>query len=402
MKIQLSGQGFTLATLFLVCLLGELDYQIIPPLLPLLAESLGTDTGFAGRAVPVYSTAAGVSSLLFGYLSDQIGRKPFIKYGLIGFSGASLLSYFVGSVDVFFLVRLLAGMTAGSMVTCATSYAADCFGYVSRGRAMAIVSSAYFAASILGVPLAAVAAENWGWRPIFLANFGAALGGITLVSLFLKAKEPVSSENDTSHQGLSLRQLRNALLAHMKRKATLVALCASLLSAGSIVGFTTFLGSHLNDYLDIPIQQVGVAFLWCGLGCLMGAPVSGILSDRWGKKSMLIVSGVALTICLTVIPSLRWDAWFFVALGLAGVATAFRMAPLLAIMTELVSSGERGTLLALRSTLSQFGIALSTFISSLCYSSAGYQTVGIFNAGLMGLSTLLIVFWVREPRQSLR
>ncbi len=55
-----------------------------------------------------------------------------------------------------------------------------------------------------------------------------------------------------------------------------------------------------------------------------------------GKAPILILSGVVLALCFLLIPALPWNFWLFGALGLAGLAIAFRIAPFLAITTELV------------------------------------------------------------------
>ena len=79
---------------------------------------------------------------------------------------------------------------------------------------------------------------------------------------------------------------------------------------------------------------------------------------EWGCAGILFL----------LIPILPWNFWLFGVLGLAGLAIAFRIAPFLAIMTELVPSDERGTVLALRVALSQLGIALTTYLGLLCIS----------------------------------
>src|SRR3990172_12607870 len=99
-----------LALLFVIGFLGELDYQLIPPLLPLLAKDFRVDPGYGARAVTVYSLSAAFFSLLFGYLSDRHGRRPFILLGLLSFSIAAFLTSHAGSVESFFLLRLLSGM----------------------------------------------------------------------------------------------------------------------------------------------------------------------------------------------------------------------------------------------------------------------------------------------------
>ena len=402
MKTRADRQSLTLLLLFATSLLGELDYQIIPPLLPLLAASFHIKPGYAGQLVSVYAISSGFSSLLFGYLSDRHGRTPFIKYALIGFCTSALLTSFAPTVEVLYLSRFLTGMATGCFTTCALSYAADFFHYEHRGRAMGILSAAYFAAAIIGIPVVTAVAAKMGWRPIFWVISGSSLCLAILVWQFLQLHPHPATQAPTSPDQLGIGQLAKILMGSMKRRDTSAILLASLLSSGAIVGFITYLGSHLNRNLLVPIDQVGLIFLWAGLTSLVGAPLAGALADRLGKKPLLIVSGLVLAFCLLVIPRLPLGMLLFACLGLAGFAIACRMAPLLSIITEIVAPQERGTLLALRNALSQVGIAASTFVSSYFYLYSGYGVVGLFSAALVIVSTLLVLLLVGEPTPDLR
>jgi predicted MFS family arabinose efflux permease len=378
-------------------LLSEVDYQMIPPLLPLLAGDFHVTTPMVGRAVPIYSVASAVFSLIFGYLSDHWGRKPFIFCGLLGFSAVAMLTHFSSSLELFFLARFLSGMSTGAIMTSATSYAADYFSYERRGRAMGMLSTAYFGAAIVGIPLATTVAASWGWRPIFFVISGAALlCGLLVWKIFVE-RIKMKSETPLWEERLSPTRIRRVLSMIMRRRETMSILIASMFSSGAIVAFITFLGSHLNLSLGVSVQKVGLVFLFCGLASLIGAPLSGIAADRWAKRPLLILSGLVLAGCLAVIPGIAWSVALFVLMGIAGFAIAFRMAPLLALTTELVDPRERGTFLALRNALSSIGIAASTLIASYCYQAAGYRAVGLFASGLTVLSTLFILMFVQEP-----
>ena len=61
----------------------------------------------------------------------------------------------------------------------------------------------------------------------------------------------------------------------------------------------------------------------------------------------------------------------FAVLALTGLSIAFRMAPLLAITTELVNPSERGTFLALRNALSQLGIQALPHSAALIFFPLG-------------------------------
>ena len=74
---------------------------------------------------------------------------------------------------------------------------------------------------------------------------------------------------------------------------------------------------------------------------------------------------------MATVPKLTWGPEMFAVLALTGLSIAFRMAPLLAITTELVNPSERGTFLALRNALSQLGIAASTLSASYLFFRLG-------------------------------
>ncbi|MCI0621776.1 MAG: MFS transporter [Acidobacteria bacterium] len=402
MKTEPARPALILLLLFWIGLLGEVDYQIIPPLLPLLASGFGVTPSAAARVVPVYSVASAVFSLLFGYLSDHFGRKLFIQAGLIGFSAACVCTFASSSLEMFMTARFLSGVTTGAIVTAATSYAADYFSYERRGRAMGILSTAYFAAAILGIPAATAIAAHWGWRPLFLFTAVAALVCGVLVWRFIRPETEAQVHAIDARQRLSLRRIQQVLGLCLRRRETLCVLLASPLSSGAIVAFITFLSSHLIAQQHVTVQQVGLIFLLCGLASLAGAPLSGIVADRWAKKPLLVLSSLVLSACVAAVPKLHWGLWLFVVLALAGLSIAFRMAPLLAITTELVNPTERGTFLALRNALSQLGIAASTLLASYCFASSGYSLVGIFSACLLMASTILILFFVKEPHSKER
>jgi len=391
--------GLILLLLFCVGLLGEIDYQTIPPLLPLIASTFGITASHASRAIPVYSVASAAFSLLFGYLSDHYGRKRFIHAGLLCFSVTSAAAFASASFGAFLLARFLAGVSTGAVVTAATSYAADYFSYERRGRAMGILSTAYFAAAILGIPASTAVAAHWGWRPQFLVTGSAALVFSGLVWKYIRAETTTQVQAIDSLHRLSLGRIRQVFGLCLQRRDTLSVLIASPLSSGAIVAFITFLSSHLITEQHISVQQVGLVFLLCGLASLAGAPLSGIVADRWAKKPLLVLSGFVLAACVAAVPRMGWGSALFAVLALTGLSIAFRMAPILAITTELVGPGERGTFLALRNALSQLGIAASTLGASYLFASSGYAWVGLFSACLLTISSLVILFFVKEPRK---
>src|SRR5262249_5345326 len=126
--------------LFGVLFLGVSDTQLVGPLLPAIAEDLNTTAGHAGIIVTTYSLAAAAFALVVGPLSDRVGRKRVLVSGLALFTAASFLTYHVSSFNALVIVRTLTGFAAGTLSTCALSFAGDYYPYEQRGRAMGVLS----------------------------------------------------------------------------------------------------------------------------------------------------------------------------------------------------------------------------------------------------------------------
>src|SRR2546427_3241852 len=153
--------------LFGVLFLGVSDTQLVAPLLPLIALDLGTTPGHAGIIVTTYSLAAAAFALFVGPLSDRVGRKKVLTFGLALFTVVSFLTYHVSSFNALVILRAVTGFAAGTLSTSALSFAGDYYPYEQRGRAMGILSMGYFVAFVIGVPAGALGASRLGWHWVF-------------------------------------------------------------------------------------------------------------------------------------------------------------------------------------------------------------------------------------------
>ena len=384
--------SFVIAGLFLLLFLGLADNQMIAALLPSLLGSLRVSVGMAGLLVAVYSLAAALASFVSGTLSDHYGRRRFLFLGVLLFAVSSWVASRAGSFQALLLARGLTGFAAGMLSTCSITYAADWFEYRVRGRALGLISSAYFAAPILGVPLAAQIADRYGWRRAFLffAILALAVGAVSLGL----PKDKLSSEPSSD----KLRAVGRAFRSFLVRRDTAAALGIAFLVSGGLVGFLTYVGQWLNSGFGISTRTIGWVFMLGGVMALGSAPAGGIVSDRLGKRSVAIVSNVILALAVAAIPLFSWGFGLLAVFSVASMSAAFRQGPLTALITELVPSTQRGAFIALRNIFSQTGIGSAAILGGFLFERHGYAAVTTLCAAMTGAVALLLFTHIVEPQ----
>lgn len=381
-----------IANLFLLLFLGVADNQVIAALLPDLVGSFRVPVSVAGLLVVAYSIAAAVAAFISGSLSDHYGRRWFLRAGVLLFAVASLASSRTETFAGLMAARSLTGLAAGTLSTCAVALAGDWFPYQVRGRAIGLISSAYFIAPIVGVPVAAAIAQRFGWRQAFLAF--AMLAFTMVAASFTLPKErlnPVPSSE-------KLRSTFRAFRSFLKRRDTAAMLVIAFLVSGGLVGFITYIGQWLSTRFQISTGMIGLIFAFAGAVAVVSAPLGGILSDRWGKRPASIVGSVLMGLAVAFVPFLPWGITLLLVFGATSMGAAFRQGPLTALMTEMVPGVQRGTFIALRNISSQLGIGSVVFVAGLLYEGHGYAAVTTLCAAMTALVAILLATHIVEPR----
>ena len=353
-----------------------------------MAEDLGISPGRAGTIVTAYALAAAAFALLAGTISDRLGRKRLICLALALFSTASLLTYRVPHFSILLWTRLLTGFGAGALSTLALSYAADLYPYQNRGKAMGIISMAYFLAFALGIPAGALVAARLGWRWVFVGLSLAGLGMLLITALFLPPDQRRGGRISPA-----------TMWAHLRHRDRLAGIAAAFLTSGGLVGFLTFVGVWLRSSQGIGIEGIGFLFMAAGVAATAASPLSGWLSDRIGKKRVIIAANFVLAMMFVTVSGIQWGWALFVGIGLLSVTASARQAPLHALTTELVGPEVRGSYVATRNAASQLGIATLAALSAIAFDSIGFVAVAWLTASVTILIPAVCAF-IPEPHTS--
>jgi predicted MFS family arabinose efflux permease len=170
-----------------ILFLRFLGLFLVLPVLSVYALDLEGATPFlVGIIVGGYALTQALFQVPFGTMSDKVGRKPTILFGLLIFLVGSLICAY--STDIYTLMfgRFLQG--AGAIGSVVTAMISDLVEEESRGKAMAIMGGFIAMSFAIAMGLGPVIASHFGISSIFVIT--AILAILAIVLLFTKVPTP--------------------------------------------------------------------------------------------------------------------------------------------------------------------------------------------------------------------
>ncbi len=376
--------------LWLLVFAASSQVMIIAPILPLIGEELSITDAVLGTLVSAYSLMVGVFAVISGPISDRIGRRRILLIGTGVMTVALMLHGLVVGYYSFLIVRVLAGMAGGVLSGSAVSYIGDFFPYNRRGWATGWVMSGSAFGQIIGIPLGVVLADQYGVRSPFYAF--AVMMALTYALIFFRVPQPGVRRS----RSLSLSTAVSNYAAMLKRSQVAAAALAFFLMFLGLSLYVVYLPTWLESAKGATSNEIALLFLVGGLANVITGPQAGKLSDRIGRKSIVLVSCVGLSIVMFSTTFVLTDLWiayplFFMVM----VLMAMRISPFSALLTALVSGRLRGSLLSLTVALGQVGFAIGAGMAGPLYDRYGYLS----NTVIAAVSVLAMgwVVWLRVP-----
>ena len=311
--------------MYIASLISVADRSSMPPLLIVIAHGLGASLGEVAATVAGYSIAYALAQLLWSRVSDRAGRVRVIVISLAIASLGCLLSAIAWDLMLFGISRAITGAAFAATVPAALTYFGDNLTQRERVSAIANLTSAVSVGIAIGTFGAALVAEIWGWRWVFVAT---AVSSI-IVGAFL-ARIPDPGPGPTG--GL----LRSIATVFRSRWAAPI-LVLTFLEGFAIVGVMGFLPASLQ-VAGSSTLIAGLVTASYGITVLVFGQLTKLAVRHWPPHIMILGAGIVGVIAYAIIAVVVTPVSVLISASLLGAAWAFSHTTMQTWMTDAVAA----------------------------------------------------------------
>lgn len=315
-----------------------------------------------------------LGGVIIGRYGDRAGRRPamVLSFTLMGASilGLALTPSYaqigIAAPILLLIFRLVQGFALGGETGPSTAFLIEAAPPNRRGLYVSIqymtIDLAVLVAGVMGfvltTSLTPAALDAWGWRVAFLIGVA-----IVPVGLHLRRNLPETLNNGDR---------RPATAGQRHIPARLIVLALMLLAPAMIYPYgLEYITTYAQDSLHMTPALAFGATVVVGLCSVVSDPVSGLLSDRIGRRPVMLAT--AVVVLLLLIPAymamteLRSVTVIYGVSAILAILQNFLIAPILIIITESlpkpVRSGALGVIFAVAA--SAFGGTTQLVIKGL-------------------------------------
>lgn len=394
-----STSNFTKYQIFIIAILAilqftlVLDFMVLSPLGAILMKELSLQPKQFGLVVSAYAFSAGASGLIAAGFADKFDRKKLLLFFYTGFIFGTTLCALATSFEFLLMARIVTGIFGGVIGSISFAIISDLFKLEQRGRVMGYVQMAFSASQILGLPIGLYLANKLGWHSPFWMIIGVAIIVEVVVMVYM---QPVTEHLKVQHD-------RNAfvhLWKTLSKSDYLKAFSATILLATAGFMLMPFGSAFSINNLKIKMSDLPMLYMITGIFSIVLGPMSGKLSDSYGKFKVFTVGSIITIIMVLIYTNLGetplWVVIIINVLMFAGVTA--RMISASSLLTAVPQMEDRGAFMSINSSIQQISGGVAAALAGVIVTEGSdgrlqnYPTMGLIVVASMVIVLVMLYF----------
>ncbi len=285
---MLSTYARNAIVLGLLAAIGPFAIDMYLPALPTIATDLKASTAATQMTLMAFFIAFGVCQIVYGPLSDMVGRKPPIYFGLGIFALGSVGCALASSIESLIAFRVLQGVGASAAMVIPRAIIRDLHTGTEATRLMSLVMLVFSVAPILAPLTGSALIVPFGWRAVFVAVTVVTV--LTFVLFAVSLPETNAKENRVKVSAANLL----AGFGTLVRDGRFLGL--TFIGAFGMSSFFTFLASSSFIYIDhfgLTPTTYSLAFSVNAVGFIGASQFAATLGERFGMARVVTAAVAA-------------------------------------------------------------------------------------------------------------
>jgi DHA1 family multidrug resistance protein-like MFS transporter len=365
----------------------QMSWSLVVPVLPYYAGRFGLGPAELGLVVSVF----GVGRLLVNVPAGLLARRVDRRWLMLGATAAVVvfqsLTGLVNGFGPLLVARLCTGLAGGVAITSGMTLLADLATPANRGRDMATLQGLQLAGGALGPVLGGFLAVAAGPRAAFLLS-GVVATGVLLWGVQVLRRTPVPAPPRTGRA--------ESRAGWLSRDLCGVYLMGFAVFFHRFGGLQSLVPLIAYEQAGIGVGQLGLLLSAVTLCNVLMVRFAGGLSDRVGRKRVIIPSSVCVVVGSAGLALGGWSVGFVVATLVTGVAAGFSGPTPAAYLVDVALPSARSVVTGIYRTFGDLGGIVGPLLLGLLAETLGFGWAAISLAGVVAVMTLAFGLLSRE------
>ncbi|MFN3075032.1 multidrug effflux MFS transporter [Acinetobacter sp. TY2] len=283
------GKPYSIFWIMLLALftsLGPLSIDMYLPALPQMAEDFQVSTLQIANTLPAYFMGLAIGQLIYGPISDRIGRKKPLYFGMALYAVASLLCILAPDHWSLIAARILQALGGCVGVVMARAAIRDCLDVQSSAQAFAQMMIVMGVAPVMAPVIGAVMLQYFEWQGIFILL--SIIGLICLLCVHFFFDETLKIENRLK---LNFKQVLILYSSILQDKSFRLPMLAGCLSGASLFCYISSASAVFMDGYGLTQKQFAFAFALNAMGIILISACNKQLARRFSVFQRLKIGG---------------------------------------------------------------------------------------------------------------